>query len=234
MDHAGDITESGGGLHESVHGLARRDVDRGGADVEAGVGEDVGGRLGVLLSQVGELHLLACADASGDGLADLPGSDDDDDFAHVASLSCRRLPRQMPWMNPRLRQGKRAIYRTMALEVVGLAAGTAIISVAVGLSEDSVGWGFAGAFIFGFGIIASLAVLAFGGHLRNTASLYGKAVRRSFPGGGELNRMTSTWRMGAVRARSLNKTDFGTVEYSDPGEQVSRMLCVAKQEGVIP
>jgi len=54
MDHAGDVTESGGGLHEIVYGLARGDVDGGGAHIESGVGEEVGGRLGVLLSQVGE------------------------------------------------------------------------------------------------------------------------------------------------------------------------------------
>ena len=84
-----------------------------------------------------------------------------------------------------LRQRKRAVYRFMALEVVGITAGAVIVGVALGLSEDSVGWGFAGAFIFlGFAMIASLFVLAFRGQLRNTGRLYSKAVRRSFSGRG--------------------------------------------------
>ena len=84
-----------------------------------------------------------------------------------------------------LRQRKRAFYRLMALEAVGIAAGAAIVGVVLGLSEDSAAWGFAGAFIFlGFAMIASLAVLAFRGQLRNTGRLYGKAVRRSFSGRG--------------------------------------------------
>lgn len=83
-----------------------------------------------------------------------------------------------------LRQRKRAIYRIMALEIVGIASGAAIVGVTLGLSENSVGWGFAGAFVFlGLTMIISLAVLAFRGQLRNTSRLYGKAARRSFSRG---------------------------------------------------
>ncbi len=52
------------------------------AHVEAGVGEDVGCCVSVLPAQVGEEDVLAGADAPGDGLADLAGSDDYGDFGH--------------------------------------------------------------------------------------------------------------------------------------------------------
>lgn len=82
------------------------------------------------------------------------------------------------------RQRKRAVYRLMALEAVGIAAGATIVGVALGLSEYSVGWGFAGALIFlGLAMIISLAVLAFRGQLRHTGRLYGKAFRRAFARG---------------------------------------------------
>ena len=62
--------------------VAGGDVDGGGADVEAGVAHRLGGGLGVGLAQVGQHDVLAGADAPGDGLADRPGADDDDDVAH--------------------------------------------------------------------------------------------------------------------------------------------------------
>jgi hypothetical protein len=81
------LPRGGGGLDQSVNRLSGGDVDGGGADVEAGVGEDLGGGVGVLLAQVGQQDVFAGADPPGDGLADLSGSDGDDDFAHGAVLS---------------------------------------------------------------------------------------------------------------------------------------------------
>lgn len=82
-----------------------------------------------------------------------------------------------------LRQRKKTLYRIMAIEILSMGVGATVVGLAVGLSENSAGWGFAAAFIFlGFCIIGSLAVLAYRGQLRNTGRLYGKALRQSFSG----------------------------------------------------
>ena len=73
VDDAGDVAERGGGLDEGVDRVAGGDVDGGRADVEAGVAQDFGGGVGVVLAQVGQDDVLAGADAPGDGLADRPG-----------------------------------------------------------------------------------------------------------------------------------------------------------------
>ena len=61
------------------------DVDGRGADLEAGVAQDVGRGGGVLLAQVGQQDVLAGAHPPRDRLADRPGPDDDDDVAHGRS-----------------------------------------------------------------------------------------------------------------------------------------------------
>jgi hypothetical protein len=52
------------------------------ADVEAGVGQHLGRRIGVGLVEVGEHDMLAGADPTRNRLADLPRSDDDSNLAH--------------------------------------------------------------------------------------------------------------------------------------------------------
>ena len=71
----------------------------------------------------------------------------------------------------------RVMLGTMAVLTVG-SVGTA---VGLGLAEHSVGWGFAGAFIFcGFGMIASLIALTVRGQLRQAGRLYRQAAQPLF------------------------------------------------------
>ena len=77
---------------QRVHRCTGGDVGSGSADVETGVRKYLGRSVGVLLAQVGQQDVLACADTPGDGLAYLAGSYDDDNFGHgdlPSSLSGR-------------------------------------------------------------------------------------------------------------------------------------------------
>jgi hypothetical protein len=58
----------------------------GSADVENWRSQILGRSVGVLLAQVGQQDVLACADTPGDGLAYLAGSYDDDTSVTAASL----------------------------------------------------------------------------------------------------------------------------------------------------
>jgi hypothetical protein len=82
VDDPGDLTQPGGRLDQDVQRPARGHVHGGGADLEPGVGQHLGGSVGVGLVQVGHQDLLAGADPPGDGLTDRPGADDNIDLTH--------------------------------------------------------------------------------------------------------------------------------------------------------
>ena len=93
MDDTGHLTQAGGVFDQRLHRLPRRDVDGGGAGLEAGVLEHLGGGVRVLGAEVGDQDALSGTDSSGDGHTDRAGSDDDGDVGHdVPCLSCR-----WPW-----------------------------------------------------------------------------------------------------------------------------------------
>ena len=71
---------------------SREDTSTGrSAQVKTGIGQYLGRLLGILLMQIGEQDMLACADPAGDGLANLASSDDDYDVAHERLLLTQRL-----------------------------------------------------------------------------------------------------------------------------------------------
>jgi hypothetical protein len=88
VDDAGDVTKCRRCLDERVNRFARRDVDGLGGDVEAGVSNHLCRGVGVLAVEVGQHDLLPGAHAPGDRLADRSGSDDDNDLAQGALLTC--------------------------------------------------------------------------------------------------------------------------------------------------
>nr|WP_255580624.1 hypothetical protein [Caulobacter sp. D4A] len=86
VDQAGDRAEGRGGGDQGLNAFPRGDVDHGDVGLVAGVGQHLGGGLGVLALHVGQQHALADAYTSGDRLADLAGPDDYDDVAHEPLL----------------------------------------------------------------------------------------------------------------------------------------------------
>src|SRR5215208_3890490 len=70
-------------------------IHGGGADLESGVAQHLGRRVGVPLAQVRQQDLLTGADPPGDCLTDRPGSDDDRDLAHgdLLGRSCGCIAR---------------------------------------------------------------------------------------------------------------------------------------------
>jgi hypothetical protein len=87
MDHARDVTARRGAPHERVDRFARGDIDHRGVDVEASVGKQLGGRIGVGLVEVGEHNMFPGADPAGNRLADLPRPDNDSCLSHEHTLS---------------------------------------------------------------------------------------------------------------------------------------------------
>src|SRR6478672_2756202 len=102
MDETGDVAACRRGLDERLGRPSRGHVDGGRADAESGVAHHIGGGVGVRLAQVGQHDVLAGADAPRDGLSDGSRSDDDDDFAHEALLTRRRVtgwePGPVTWL----------------------------------------------------------------------------------------------------------------------------------------
>ena len=86
MDQARDGAKLPGLGDQGAHGFARRDIDARRSGLESCVEERLGGGVRLFLLEARQQHMLARADAPGDGLADLSCSDDDDDFIHDGSL----------------------------------------------------------------------------------------------------------------------------------------------------
>ena len=86
MDQPGDGAQSRCRLNKRMHRLARGHVNRGCAHFVPSVPQDLGRGVGVLLAHVGQQDVLADANPARDGLADLTGSDDNDDITHGCSL----------------------------------------------------------------------------------------------------------------------------------------------------
>jgi hypothetical protein len=83
VDHAGNRADGRGGTDEGLNRFARRHIDHGRGDVETGVEQNVGGGFGILLTQIGQYHVLARADTPGDGQPDRPGADDN---GHIVAV----------------------------------------------------------------------------------------------------------------------------------------------------
>jgi hypothetical protein len=75
-----DRPQLAGAVGLRANGLGGGDVDLGGAAVEAGDAQGVGGGPGRVLVKVGQQDGVADADAASDRLADGAGADDDDYF----------------------------------------------------------------------------------------------------------------------------------------------------------
>ena len=87
VDQPGNITQARRLFDQRLDRDARGDIDRRNARFIPRRAEHFGGGLGVVLPHVGHDDPFAYADAARDGLADLSGADDDDDFRHGSVLS---------------------------------------------------------------------------------------------------------------------------------------------------
>src|SRR4029450_3846481 len=85
MDQSSYLAQTRAGLDECMNGRARGRVDRRNAHLVAGVRQDLRRRLGVVLTQIRQQHMLADADPPRDGLTDLARTDDHDDVAHAGA-----------------------------------------------------------------------------------------------------------------------------------------------------
>lgn len=66
MDETGDVSQCGGGLDERLSRASGGDIDGRGGDLEAGVCQHGGCRLGVAQLEVGEHDVAPRADPPGD------------------------------------------------------------------------------------------------------------------------------------------------------------------------
>jgi len=89
MDKSAHLPKASGGCDERFNRLSRGHVHRRGAYVVTGVPHHLGRALRILPAHVGQQDVLSDSDPARDCLANLTGSDDDDDFSHDKSLRFR-------------------------------------------------------------------------------------------------------------------------------------------------
>src|SRR5271167_1439557 len=82
MDDTGDLAELRGRFNESMNRTARRNIDRRRGDVETGVAQSFGSRIGVLLSYIGQQDVFACGNPAHNRLSDRSGSNHYDHICH--------------------------------------------------------------------------------------------------------------------------------------------------------